>query len=176
MNTADVERFAAEMLALPPRAAISVKPLPRPCSVAVWVGRMYGYTYNQGLDVVWNRGHAYRVVLGFTRSDEPGSRRRAEWMRNPAGDPAYPPPVAWHLNGGIGFHPPGWHPAARLVITPEIDGTLRYNDAQFGRQLVSLGVYPAGYGAEPLVGLPPLTPPPAPPNTIAYPDGPTSPR
>ncbi|WP_370061513.1 hypothetical protein [Streptacidiphilus sp. MAP5-3] len=69
------------------------------------------------------------------RDDEPGARRRAEWMRNPAGDPAYPPPVAWHLNGGQGFCPPDWHPDARLIITQEVAAGLHYSDDQFIRTL-----------------------------------------
>lgn len=113
------------------------------------------------------------VVAGhellFTRNDEPGARRRAEWMRNPAADPAYPPPVSWHLNGGFGFCPPGWHPAARLVITPEVEASLRYEDEQFARKLnLPWTTRLHRMGQQPLPPSPP--PPPPPPSTIAYPD------
>jgi hypothetical protein len=132
---------------------------------------MYGYTFNEALSSFWDgRGHALAVTLGFTRNDEPGARRRAEWMRNPAGDPENPPPVVWHLNGGPGFHPPGWHPSVRIVITPEIEASLRYNDAQFARRLRGDSIFAADEIPPAFAKLPPLPPPPPPPSTIAFPD------
>ncbi|MEY9936231.1 hypothetical protein [Streptacidiphilus sp. MAP5-3] len=132
---------------------------------------MYGYTYDEGLSIfAFNKGVGSLLELGFVREDEPAARRRAEWMRNPAADPTYPPPIAWHLNGGVGFCPPGWHPAARVVITVEVERSLRYNTAQFARKMRARDIYAPGEEDLSFKDLPPLPPPPPPPSTIAYPD------
>jgi hypothetical protein len=165
----DWEKLAAAMLTLVPTIEMRTwLGSPRDYAMAVWVGRLYGYD----LDVDFSR--VVKADLSptarFSRVDEPSARRHAEWMRNPAADPTYPPPVAWHLNGGPGFHPPGWHPATRLVITTDVARSLQYNEDQFERR--RRAAY--GFGDRPSrrrdMDLPPGPPPPPPPDTIAYPD------
>ncbi len=58
-------------------------------------------------------------MLHFVRNnDDPEALRRAAWMRDPASDPTYPPPVVWRF-GGYGFNPPGWRRDVRLVEPPD---------------------------------------------------------
>ncbi|MEY9843787.1 hypothetical protein [Streptacidiphilus sp. MAP5-3] len=135
------QQLALHMLALAPRvsyrARISEAPLP--FSHAVWLGHLYGYVYSGTFNPVMGMGLRESSVIGyelvFTRDDRPDARRRAEWMRSPAADPAYPPPVAWHHNGGFGFCPPGWDPNARLIITHEVAASLHNSDDQLIRTL-----------------------------------------
>lgn len=173
MRETTQHEFALQMLSLAPNARFSAMIIsaPRPFSLAIWLGRLYGYIYSEAEDPIIGGGRVpttegYELI--FTRNDEPGARRRAEWMRNPAADPTFRPPVAWHLNGGLGFCPPGWHPATRLVITAEVEASLRYDDEQFIRKLNLPWTSKINRGS--LAPLPPLPPPPPPPNTIAYPD------
>ncbi|MBF9071650.1 hypothetical protein [Streptacidiphilus fuscans] len=174
MRETTLNEFAVQMLSLAPNARFSarISSAPRPFSLAVWLGRLYGYIYSEAEQPVITTGRYENYLVGyeliFTRNDEPGARRRAEWMRNPAGDPIYRPPVVWHLDGGMGFCPPGWHPATRLIITPEVEASLRYDDEQFIRTLNLPWTSKVGRGH--LAPLPPLPPPPPPPGTIAYPD------
>ncbi|SEK23766.1 hypothetical protein [Streptacidiphilus jiangxiensis] len=163
MHVAAAEGFATRMLSLAPTVTVVVDAAPRPCSTAVWLGRLYGYTYSGMERYLPNTfASSVAVTLTFVRNDEPGARRRAEWMRNPAADPTYSPPVAWHVNGGPGYRLPGWHPDVRVVITPEVEASLRYNDAEFARQLPGGSrLVPPAFASRPL---PPLPPPPPPPN------------
>lgn len=166
-----LEEVAVEMLRLEPSFTRPWTEAPYSYAVAVWIGRLYGYdvTVRRRYPDVEERYLMLNAV--YTRVDEPAARRRAEWMRNPAADPTYPPPVSWHLDGGFGFHPPGWHPAARLVITPDVERSLRYNEEQFIRQFHErYGSYLLGPRAPRREPLPPSPPPPPPPDTIAYPD------
>ncbi|MEY9843776.1 hypothetical protein ABH940_000840 [Streptacidiphilus sp. BW17] len=140
MHETTHHEFALQMLSMQPSIpfAALISSAPRPFSHAVWLGRLYGYNYSGAHTPVIGGGRVQTEEgheLIFTRDDEPGARRRAEWMRNPAGDPAYPPPCAWHLNGGLGFCPPGWHPDTRLIVTQEVAVGLRYSDDQFIRTL-----------------------------------------
>ncbi|SEK23791.1 hypothetical protein [Streptacidiphilus jiangxiensis] len=169
----NVQEVAAEMLWLPPSITRWWDGNADVYAMAVWIGRLYGY------DVVIRRrdpddvGERYLDLLAvFTRIDEPGARRRAAWMGNPAADPAYQPPVTWHLDGGPGFHPPRWHPAARLVVTPEVERSLGYQRDQYRRILHDhYGVPGFLTRARSAPDLPPGPPPPPPPDTIAYPEG-----
>ncbi|WP_370061515.1 hypothetical protein [Streptacidiphilus sp. MAP5-3] len=102
---------------------------------ATWIASLYGYTYWRTDEIPGGRYEMPGHDLIFVRNDDPGARRCAEWMRNPASDPTYPPPVAWHLNSGIGFCPPGWHPAVRLIVTPEVERFLHGEDAEFVQRL-----------------------------------------
>ncbi|MEY9843774.1 hypothetical protein ABH940_000838 [Streptacidiphilus sp. BW17] len=136
---------------------------------------MYGYAFDENLKHVGGQRGNPLLLLEFTRNDEPGTRRRAEWMRNPAADPAYPPPVAWHLNGGPGFHPPGWHPNARIIITAEVESSLRFNTEQIARKARDSGLSMPDREMPSFAVLPSLPPPPPPPSTIAYPDEPPTP-
>ncbi|WP_042412671.1 hypothetical protein [Streptacidiphilus anmyonensis] len=133
------EEFAIRLLTLAPRANFTGRRVARDYSLAIWLARQYGYTYpdihrpwsNQSSLTGSGRGH----VLEFWRDDDPLARRRGEWMRNPNGDPSFPPPIAWTVNGGPGIHPPGWFPSVRLLITPEIEAELRNLDQAVGRSL-----------------------------------------
>ncbi|WP_042376744.1 hypothetical protein [Streptacidiphilus melanogenes] len=168
----NLHELAGEMLGLTPSFARWWDDNADTYALTVWISRLYGY------DVVIRRqnpddpgGRYLTLVAVFTRVDEPGARRRAEWMRNPAADPTFPPPVAWHLNGGPGFHPPGWHLAARLVVTPDVERSLDYNRNQY------LQMMRDRYGTPRFLtrrketrDLPPSALPPPPPDTIAYPD------
>ncbi|MEY9843775.1 hypothetical protein ABH940_000839 [Streptacidiphilus sp. BW17] len=129
--------FAQEMLSLAPYAncAVNGSASARSLAFAAWIGSLYGYTFYRADYVTGGRYDVPTRDLIFSRNDDPGARRRAEWMRNPAGDPAYPPPVRWHLNGGFGFNPPGWHPAVRLIETPEVDSFLRSESKLFVKRL-----------------------------------------
>src|SRR5581483_591015 len=81
--------------------------------IALWVGWLYGYRYTH---TVWEDFSRYNngFTMFFVRDDTPEAQRRAAWMRNPQADPAFPSPVSWRMDGGWGFHPPGWHPQVRL--------------------------------------------------------------
>jgi hypothetical protein len=168
----NLQELAGEMLGLPPSFTQWWDSGADEYALAVWIGRLYGY------EVIIRRedpdgpgGRYLRLVAVFTRVDDPAARRRAEWMRNPAADPTYPPPVSWHLNGGPGFHPPGWHLAARLVVTPEVERSLNYNRNQYLQMLRDKYGAPRYLTREREAGdLPPSPLPPPPPDTIAYPD------
>lgn len=168
----NLQEIAGEMLGLPPSFIRSWDSGADVYALVVWIGRLYGY------DVMIRRedpdhldGKYLSLVAVFTRVDEPGARRRAEWMRNPANDPTYPPPVSWHLNGGPGFHPPGWDLTARLVVTPEVERSLNYIRNQYvqrGRDKYGAPGFLARLRQAP--DLPPGPLPPPPPDTIDYPD------
>ncbi|MEY9843773.1 hypothetical protein ABH940_000837 [Streptacidiphilus sp. BW17] len=164
----NLEELAAEMLRLMPSFIRPWRGNRHDYALTVWICRLYGYDVRVRQDDP-NNGKIW-LDADFTRIDEPSARRRAEWMRNPAGDPSYPPPVAWHVNGGFGFHPPGWHPAARLVITPEVERSLVYNEEAYRQQLHNQVGGWSRPTRRPDPDLPPAPPPPPPPSTIAYPD------
>jgi hypothetical protein len=90
-------------------------------------------------------------------------------MRNPNGDPSFPPPIAWHMSGGPGFHPPGWLPPVRLLITTELEGELRALDQAVEHSLDMHWWNGVPRNPAPLRPGTPLPPPP--PDTIAYPEG-----
>lgn len=134
-------QLAVQLLTLAPQVSYRarISDAPRLFSHAVWLAHLYGYVYTGTFNPVMSLGFRESTVFGyelvFTRDDGPDARRRAEWMRNPAADPAYPLPVTWHGNGGFGFCPPGWAPDARLVVTNEVATSLHASDDQFIRTL-----------------------------------------
>jgi hypothetical protein len=173
MNVDTHEQFAARLLMCAPKATYTGRHIARDYSLAIWIARRYGYAYpdvhrgwsNQSSLAGSGRGH----VLEFWRDDDPAARRCAEWMRNPAVDPAFPPPLAWTTNGGPGFHPPGWFPSVRLLITPEVEAELRGLDQAVAHTLDLHWFNGVPRDPAPLRRPGPLPPPP--PDTIAYPDG-----
>ncbi|MEY9936226.1 hypothetical protein [Streptacidiphilus sp. MAP5-3] len=167
----NLEELATELLRLTPSFTRPWRGNRHDYALAVWICRLYGCDIRVRQDD-WSQRYGSDIWLDvdYTRIDEPGARRRAEWMRNPAGDPTYPPPVTWQLNGGFGFNPPGWHPAARLVITPDVERSLIYNEEVYRQQLHERFGGWSRSTRRPDPNLPPAPPPPPPPDTITYPD------
>ncbi|MEY9843778.1 hypothetical protein ABH940_000842 [Streptacidiphilus sp. BW17] len=167
------EDFAARLLTLAPEVVYTGGHHARDYSIAIWIGRLYGYSYPD-IHQAWGNSQGligYKVT--FTRNDDPEARRIAAWMRNPSGDPTLKPPITWRMDRGFsGFHPPGWHPAVRMVITREIEMELRQFD-QYVTHTLDLGWFdglPRKPQPLPPGPIPPPPPPPPPPATIAYPD------
>lgn len=164
------EEFAARLLTLAPEVTYTGAHHARDYSMAIWIGRLYGYNYPERHRQWLQDGGYGGYVVTFTRNDAPDARRRAEWMRNPNADPTLTPPITWTLNGGLGFHPPGWLPAVRMVITREMEMELRQFD-RYVTHTLDFGWFD-GLPRKP-PPLPPgviAPPPPPPPDTIAYPD------
>lgn len=171
------EDFAIRLLSLPPKATYVGRRKARDYSLAIWLARRYGYAYpdihrawaNRASLTEAGEGH----VLEFWRDDTPEARRSCEWMRNPSSDPSFPQPIAWDTSGvpGVpgGFHPPGWHPSVRLVITPEVESKLRDLDQAVAHSL-DLHWF-KGIERNPAPVRPPGPVPPPPPSTIAHPEG-----
>lgn len=112
-----LEGFANRLWTEPPAIGFSAGSDMHLAALAVWVAGLYGYTYEGPMFPQQRR--RFVGQLRFRRSDDQVARRTAAWMRNPAADQALPPPVHWHVNGGIGFHPPGWPRDARAYPTPD---------------------------------------------------------
>ncbi|MEY9936228.1 hypothetical protein [Streptacidiphilus sp. MAP5-3] len=174
MRTDSHEEFAARLLACAPKATYTGRHLVRDYSLAIWIARRYGYRYPD-IHRGWGNsssltGAGHGRVLEFWRDDDPAAQRSAAWMRNPAAAPTFPPPIAWTTTGGFGgFHPPGWHPAVHLLITPEVEMELRDLDRTMAYTL-DMHTW-NGIPRHPEPVRPPAPLPPPPPDTITYPDG-----
>lgn len=126
-----LEGFANRLLAGQPAIGFSAGDNLHLAALAVWVAGLYGYTY-EGPMFPDNR-RRFVGQIRFARNDDPFARRSAAWMRDPASDVTLPPPTHWHMNGGIGFHPPGWHPAARAFPAPDAQVALVEMEARLHR-------------------------------------------
>ena len=174
-----LENFAARLLLELPTANILAPANEPPPVQAIWIAYLYGYSYSHSDQVVYTRGTGGRTPFGlhFVRNvEDPEALRRAAWMRDPASDPSYPPPVAWQF-GGSGFNPPGWRsdvrliePADHAVSAPamirelEREAGLRPGDF-FGEQ-GELGPLRIGYNPAPLRARQ-VHPPGPPPDSLA---------
>ena len=150
------EDFAAQLLLDRDTAVFGSPPFQRPPVLAIWIAYLYGYSYSHVDPVLKPK---VPMIMHFIRDDEPEARRRAAWMRDPAADPAFPPPVRWVL-GGDGFNPPGWRPDVRLVVPPEQSASMAAMEQTVERE-AGRRTY-GGYSVPPGTGRPvhPPEPPP----------------
>ena len=175
------EGFAAQLLLDRDTVEFAGPPYQPPPVLAVWIAALYGYSFSR-VDPV--RQPHLPVLMHFVRDDDPEARRRARWMRDPAGDPAFDSGVAWVV-GGDGFNPPGWRPDVRLVVPEDTLLAVPSMQRELERQAM---IRPHGRDGDPggaWIDRQPyevfaprpgpvrqVHPPTAPPDTVEHPEGP----